>query len=201
MAYTKLLDQLSAKELKHEIRERELTIRGNKETLVTRLCQALVEEEQDLDTAIFEVKRDLAELLKTMQDSIQIQGDRISTIQNFMKENMDALDLDEKTAIETVNKWINTKHTALCRCRFLLLQLTRFRSRRCRNHCFSILTVVAGVSHLTHRAEMTALVVNALDPERRFTFSVMVLQFSRRPPGGQVIKQIPKSSSILKPCL
>ncbi|XP_055860851.1 uncharacterized protein LOC106063792 [Biomphalaria glabrata] len=68
MASVKLLDELNLKELKQELKWRGLKYyERNNETLKERLRQALVDEEEDPNTYLFELEPDVVELLITFQ--------------------------------------------------------------------------------------------------------------------------------------
>uniref|UniRef100_A0A2C9LY68 SAP domain-containing protein n=1 Tax=Biomphalaria glabrata TaxID=6526 RepID=A0A2C9LY68_BIOGL len=84
MATTKTLDQLLVKELRQELRNRDLKTSGNKETLQARLREELMKEKEDPDTYLFEVEPDLLEqITSSMQQQI--------TSTSIMQEQMAAM--------------------------------------------------------------------------------------------------------------
>ncbi|XP_055873603.1 scaffold attachment factor B2-like [Biomphalaria glabrata] len=71
MASTKTLGQLSLIELRRELRCRELKVSGNKEALMERLKQSIIDDEQDPDTYLFEIEPDTGEIWKSMKEQIK----------------------------------------------------------------------------------------------------------------------------------
>ncbi|XP_055862755.1 scaffold attachment factor B2-like [Biomphalaria glabrata] len=98
MASMKTLEQLLVKELKRELRERGLTLGGNRDALATRLRQALLDEDEDPDTYLFELKPDVVELMIAMQ--VQMNSG-----QKNIKEK-DKMDSGIKTELLTMNQRI-----------------------------------------------------------------------------------------------
>ncbi|XP_055878343.1 uncharacterized protein LOC129924919 [Biomphalaria glabrata] len=104
MASTKTLGQLSLIEHRRELRCRELKVSGNKEALMERLKQSIIDDEQDPDTYLFEIEPDTAEIWKSMKEQIKEDlklvkdelknelGNKLSSIESVvfgLKKDMD----------------------------------------------------------------------------------------------------------------
>ncbi|XP_013096099.2 uncharacterized protein LOC106079477 isoform X2 [Biomphalaria glabrata] len=70
MARLKLLYELEFRELKQELRDRDLKTSGNKETLQARLRDDILEEKEDPDTYLFEVEPNLLEQINSKLDAM-----------------------------------------------------------------------------------------------------------------------------------
>ncbi|XP_055875755.1 uncharacterized protein LOC129924536 [Biomphalaria glabrata] len=95
MASVKLLDELNLKELKQELKWRGLKYyERNNETLKERLRQALVDEEEDPNTFLFELEPDVVELLITFKKQM------LAGFQNVINGDSQK-ETDEETKEET----------------------------------------------------------------------------------------------------
>ncbi|XP_055896309.1 uncharacterized protein LOC129928066 [Biomphalaria glabrata] len=87
MTTLRKLDELSCKQLKEELRDRELRIFCDKEKMRASLWQALVDEGEDPETYVFEIEPDIGEVLNTMQNWLC----ELCTFQYSMNHSMDKL--------------------------------------------------------------------------------------------------------------
>ncbi|XP_055885376.1 uncharacterized protein LOC129926281 [Biomphalaria glabrata] len=117
MATTKTLDQLLLKELRRELRNRDLKMSGNKETLQARLREDLVKEKEDPDTYLFEVEPDLQEQMAAMQGHMAaMQGQIVSSIQEqmaAMREQMNSGQENTNYKIDKMDSGIKTELLAM----------------------------------------------------------------------------------------
>uniref|UniRef100_A0A2C9LUW5 SAP domain-containing protein n=1 Tax=Biomphalaria glabrata TaxID=6526 RepID=A0A2C9LUW5_BIOGL len=112
MATTKTLDQLLVKELKEELRGRDLKTSGNKETLQACLREELVKEKEDLDTYLFEVEPDL---LEQITSSIQQQITSTSIMQEQMAAMQGQIASSKQEQMAAMNSGLeNTNYKDRC---------------------------------------------------------------------------------------
>ncbi|XP_055887154.1 uncharacterized protein LOC129926521 [Biomphalaria glabrata] len=107
MAALKRLDQLSVRELRKELRNRYEIIGGTKEVLTARLRQALIDEDEDPDTYLFEIEPEIYELIgkinEAMCEQINSMGNKVDKMVSRMKEGVDSL-VKEQLPVDSLVK-------------------------------------------------------------------------------------------------
>ncbi|XP_055861355.1 uncharacterized protein LOC129921962 [Biomphalaria glabrata] len=103
MAALKQLDQLSVRELRKELRNRYEIIGGTKEVLTARLWQALIDEDEDPDTYLFEIEPEIYELNEAMCEQINSMGNKVDKMVSRMKEGVDSL-VKEQLPVDSLVK-------------------------------------------------------------------------------------------------
>ncbi|XP_055901383.1 uncharacterized protein LOC129928870 [Biomphalaria glabrata] len=82
MTALKQLDQLSVRELRNELRNRYEIIGGTKEVLTARLRQALIDEDEDPETYLFEIEPEIYELIGKINEGIDAMCEQINSMRN-----------------------------------------------------------------------------------------------------------------------
>lgn len=119
MASTKTLEQLLVKELKRELRERGLTLGGNRDALAARLRQALLDEDDDPETYLFEIEPDVVELLGAKIDKMDsgiktelvTMNQRIHAMEETINQRINTIDEQMKQRVDAVEKAIEEIRT------------------------------------------------------------------------------------------
>ncbi|KAK0059715.1 E3 ubiquitin-protein ligase makorin-1 [Biomphalaria pfeifferi] len=175
MTTLRKLDELSCKQLKEELRARELRIFCDKEKMRASLRQNLVDEGKDSETYLFEVEPDIREVMSAVLKEVNEQiCTMIKQIELFVPKRNSAVEVCQfrwRSIGGSHRHREPVAHEAICTVfrgrRFLFFQLASLRWRRCRGRCFDFMTIVSDASHLTQMEVVAITVVSRAAVLRR----------------------------------
>ncbi|KAK0049781.1 histone H1B sperm [Biomphalaria pfeifferi] len=105
------LDELSYKQLKEELRARELKIVGAKEKIRASLRQDLVDEGEVPETYLFEVEQDIGEVADDSDD----RQDGEATFATSCREKLGRLEKEKAASVEkSVDVFVGSTLDAIC---------------------------------------------------------------------------------------